>query len=151
MEEGRRAFKILTATPTGKRPLGRPRRWCENYIIMDLKEIVAYTRNWIGYAEDKNYWRALMNLRAVIGNRLWERRNCTDKSLTLRVSYTQLRGTQRHEAGSHGLHRALFPLNAMRFLSLSVSSPRFFQDILLNSSGECFTMTNFIVCTVHLI
>ena len=25
MEEGRSAFKILTGTPTGKRPLGRPR------------------------------------------------------------------------------------------------------------------------------
>ena len=26
MEEGRRAFKILTGTPTGNRPLDRPRR-----------------------------------------------------------------------------------------------------------------------------
>ena len=26
MEEGRSAFKILTDTPTGRRPLGRPRR-----------------------------------------------------------------------------------------------------------------------------
>jgi hypothetical protein len=25
MEEGRTAFEILTGTPTGKRPLGRPR------------------------------------------------------------------------------------------------------------------------------
>ena len=25
MEEGRSAFKILTGTPTGKRPLGRPK------------------------------------------------------------------------------------------------------------------------------
>ena len=31
MEEGRSAFKILTGTPTGKRPLGRPRlRWEDN-------------------------------------------------------------------------------------------------------------------------
>ena len=31
MEEGRRAFKILTGTPTGKRPLGRPRlSWEDN-------------------------------------------------------------------------------------------------------------------------
>ena len=29
MEEGRSAFKILTGEPTGKRPLGRPRRRCE--------------------------------------------------------------------------------------------------------------------------
>ena len=26
MEEGRSVFKILTGKPTGKRPLGRPRR-----------------------------------------------------------------------------------------------------------------------------
>ena len=30
-EEGRNTFKILTGTPTGKRPLGRPwRRWEDN-------------------------------------------------------------------------------------------------------------------------
>ena len=33
------AFKMLTGTPTGKRPLGRPRRRWENNIRMDLKEI----------------------------------------------------------------------------------------------------------------
>jgi hypothetical protein len=39
MEEGSSAFKILTGTSTGKRPLGRPiRRWEDN-IRMDLKEI----------------------------------------------------------------------------------------------------------------
>ena len=37
MEEGRRAFKMLTGKPTEKRPLTRPRsRWEEN-IGMDLK------------------------------------------------------------------------------------------------------------------
>ena len=39
MEEGRSAFKILIGKPTGKRPLGRPRRRCKNNIRMDLKEI----------------------------------------------------------------------------------------------------------------
>ena len=43
MEERRSAFKILTGNPTGKRPLGRPRRrWVDN-IIMDL-EIGINTR-----------------------------------------------------------------------------------------------------------
>ena len=37
MEHDRRAFKILIVTPTGKRPLGRPRRKWENNIRMDLK------------------------------------------------------------------------------------------------------------------
>ena len=39
MEEGRDPFKILTGKPTGKRPLGRPRRRWEDNIRMDLKEI----------------------------------------------------------------------------------------------------------------
>ena len=32
MEEGRNAFKILTGTPAGNRPLGRPRRRWEDII-----------------------------------------------------------------------------------------------------------------------
>ena len=36
MEEGRNAFKILTGKPTGKRPLGRPRRRWEDNIRMVL-------------------------------------------------------------------------------------------------------------------
>ena len=39
MEEGRSAFKIVTGKPTGKRPLGRPRRRWEDNIRMDLEEI----------------------------------------------------------------------------------------------------------------
>ena len=39
MEEGRSAFKILTDEPTGKRPLGRPRRRGEDNIIMDFEMI----------------------------------------------------------------------------------------------------------------
>ena len=39
MEEGRSAFKILTGKPTGKIPLGRPRRRWEDNIRMDLEEI----------------------------------------------------------------------------------------------------------------
>ena len=37
IEEGRSAFKMLTGNPTGKRPLGRPRRKWEDNITMDLK------------------------------------------------------------------------------------------------------------------
>ena len=39
MEEDRSAFKILTDKPTGKRPLGRPRRRWEDNIRMNLKEL----------------------------------------------------------------------------------------------------------------
>ena len=48
MEESRSAFKILTGTPTGKRPLGRPRRRWE-----DLKEIGVNAGNWVDSAQDR--------------------------------------------------------------------------------------------------
>ena len=61
MEEDRSAFKILTGKPTGKRPLGRPRRrWVDN-IIMDLEEIGIKAGNWVDSAQDRKYWRALVN------------------------------------------------------------------------------------------
>ena len=60
MEEGMTAFKILNGKPTGKRPLGRPRRrWEDN--IMDLEEIGINAGNWVDSAQDRNYWRALVN------------------------------------------------------------------------------------------
>ena len=60
MEEGRSTFKILTGTPAGKRPLGRPRRRWEDNIRMDLKEIGINTRNWVD-STDRDNWRALVN------------------------------------------------------------------------------------------
>ena len=54
MEDGRGAFQILTGIPAGKRPLGRPRRRFEGYIIMDHK-------NWFHSVQDRDYWRALVN------------------------------------------------------------------------------------------
>ena len=39
MEEDKSAFNILTGKPTGKRPLGRPRRRWEDNIKVDLEEI----------------------------------------------------------------------------------------------------------------
>ena len=50
IEEGRRAFQILSGTPAGKSPLRRFRRRWENNIRMDLKEIGINTRNWVDYA-----------------------------------------------------------------------------------------------------
>ena len=61
MEEGSSAFKILTGTSAGKRPLGRSKhRWKDN-IRMDLEEIGINTRNWVHLAQDRDYWRALVN------------------------------------------------------------------------------------------
>ena len=61
MEEDRSAFNILTGKPTGKGPLGRPRRRWEGNIRIGLKEIGINTRNWMDSAQDRDYWRALVN------------------------------------------------------------------------------------------
>ena len=55
MEEGTSAFNILTGTPTGKRPLGRPRRRWEDNIRIDLTEICINTRNLFDSAQDRGY------------------------------------------------------------------------------------------------
>ena len=54
-------FKILTGKPAGKRPLGRPRRRWEGNIRRNLKEIGITTSNWADTAQNRNYWRALVN------------------------------------------------------------------------------------------
>ena len=57
MEESRCDLKFLTGKPTGKRPIGRPRRRWEDNISMDLKEIGINTKNWVDLAQDSDYWR----------------------------------------------------------------------------------------------
>ena len=47
--------------PTGNRPLSRTRRRWEDNIRMDLKEIGSNTKNWVDSAQDRDYWRALVN------------------------------------------------------------------------------------------
>ena len=58
MEEGRSAFNILT----GKRPLGRPRRSWEDNIRMDLEEVGINAGNWVDSTQDRDYWRAFVNV-----------------------------------------------------------------------------------------
>jgi hypothetical protein len=61
MGEKRNAYRVLVGKPEGKRPLGRPRRmWVDN-IRMDLGEVGCSDVNWIGLAQDRNRWRALVN------------------------------------------------------------------------------------------
>ena len=61
MEEGRSAFKILTDTLAGKRPLRRPRcRW-EDSIRIDLNEIGINTNNWVDSTQNRDHWQALVN------------------------------------------------------------------------------------------
>jgi hypothetical protein len=61
MEEGRSAFKMLTGTPSGKRPLGRPKRRWEDNIRMDLEDIGIKAGNWVYSAQDRHCWRSLVN------------------------------------------------------------------------------------------
>jgi hypothetical protein len=62
MGQKRNAYRILMRKPEGKRPLGRPRRrWTDN-IKIDLREIEWNGVNWIGLAQDRDQWRALLNM-----------------------------------------------------------------------------------------
>jgi hypothetical protein len=59
--EKRNANRLLEGRPEGKRLLGRPRsRWVDN-IRMDLGEIGWCDVGWIGLAQDRDRWRALVN------------------------------------------------------------------------------------------
>jgi hypothetical protein len=67
MGEKRNTYRLSVEKSEGKRPLGRPRRrWMDN-IKMDLLEIRFNVVDWIGLAQDRYRWRALvisvMNLR----------------------------------------------------------------------------------------
>jgi hypothetical protein len=62
MGEKRNAYRLLVGKPEGKRPLGRPRRrWVDN-IEMDLFEMGWGGVDWIGLAQDRDKWRALVNV-----------------------------------------------------------------------------------------
>jgi hypothetical protein len=46
--------------PEGKRPLGRPKRWWENNIRMDLRETGWDGMDWIYTAQDRDQRRILV-------------------------------------------------------------------------------------------
>jgi hypothetical protein len=53
MGEGRGVYRVLVGRPAGKRPLGRPRRWWEDNIKMDLRETEINGVNWIQLVQDR--------------------------------------------------------------------------------------------------
>jgi hypothetical protein len=57
MGEVRGAYNILVG-----RPLGRPRHRWEDNIKMDLGEIGFGDVDWIHLAQDRDRWRALVNM-----------------------------------------------------------------------------------------
>jgi hypothetical protein len=54
-------YRLLVEKSEGKRPLGRPRRRWRDNIKMDLLEIEVNVVDWIGLAQDRYRWRALVN------------------------------------------------------------------------------------------
>ena len=46
-----------------RRPLGRPRRRCEDNIKMDIQEVGWGDMDWIDLAEDRERWRASGSLK----------------------------------------------------------------------------------------
>jgi hypothetical protein len=62
MGEKRNVYRLLVGKPEGRRPLGRPRRrWIDN-IKIDLLEIGLSVVDWIGLAQDRYRWRAVVNV-----------------------------------------------------------------------------------------
>jgi hypothetical protein len=61
MGEKRNVYSLLVGKPEGRRPIGRPRRRWMNEIKKDLLEIGLNVVDWIGLAQDRYRWRALLN------------------------------------------------------------------------------------------
>jgi hypothetical protein len=55
------AYRLLVGNSEGKRPLGRARRRWLDKIRMDHFEFGWGDVDWIGLAQDRNTWRALVN------------------------------------------------------------------------------------------
>jgi hypothetical protein len=59
--EERGVYKVLVGEPEGKRPLGRPRCKWEGNIRIDLQKVGCRGMDWIGLAQDRDRWRAIVN------------------------------------------------------------------------------------------
>jgi hypothetical protein len=56
MGEKRNAYRLLVGKPEGRRPLGRPRRRWVHLVRVGWSDV-----DWIGLAQDRDRWRALVN------------------------------------------------------------------------------------------
>jgi hypothetical protein len=89
----RNAYRLLVGKPEGKRPLGRPgSRWVDN-VRMDLGVVGWDDVDWIGLAQDRNRWRALVN-----------------SVLNLRIPGNP----GKLSSGAH-LHRVRYPVDSLGF------------------------------------
>ena len=62
MGDRRGIYRVLVGKPGGKRPLGRPRHRWEDNTKMDLQEVGCGDMDWIMMAQDRDRWRALVNV-----------------------------------------------------------------------------------------
>jgi hypothetical protein len=62
MEAKRNVYRTLAGKPEGKRPIGRPKRGYVDNIKMDLREIGWGGMDWFDLAENRDQWRALVNM-----------------------------------------------------------------------------------------
>jgi hypothetical protein len=61
MGEKRNAYRLLVGEPEGKRPLRRPKRRRADNIKIYILEIGWGSVDWVGLAQDRDKWRALVN------------------------------------------------------------------------------------------
>jgi hypothetical protein len=61
MGEERGVYRILVGKPEGKRPVGRPTCKWEDNIRTGLQELGCGGMEWIGLAQDRDRWRAIVN------------------------------------------------------------------------------------------
>jgi hypothetical protein len=78
MWERRNAYRLLVGKPEGRRRLGRPRRRWLDSIRMDLVEVGWSDVDWIGLAQDRGRWIALVNsvLNLLGSRKSWETIEC---------------------------------------------------------------------------
>jgi hypothetical protein len=61
MGDRRGAYRVFVVKPEGKRPFGRRRHRWKGNINMDLQEVGWESMDWIGLAQDRDRWTALIN------------------------------------------------------------------------------------------
>ena len=91
-------YRVLVWKPEGNRPLGKPRRRWVNNIRNDLQAVGCGYMDWIGFAQDRDWWRTLVS--AVMNLRVpWNARNF----LTSRKPVSFSRRTLYHGVSKQGV------------------------------------------------